>query len=146
MTCEAFPEQWEGELTTPTGRYFYFRYRGGLATLALGPTRRSVAGITRQEQTRKADVSVMRCGGNLDGFFRDDEQRGEVFRRLFGLIPQSEAHARTQLLGDGFPRPKPEQECQKAGPDQYTGRCHRDPGHSGEHRAYRVGWTEPFTW
>lgn len=37
-------------------------------------------------------------------------------------------------------------ECKEPGPDDFTGPCHRDPNHTGEHRAYRVGWTEPFTW
>lgn len=95
QTCAGCPDQWEGELHD--GRHFYFRYRWGIASLALGPTRRDVAGIARAEQGSNVAVSVMRSGDYLSGMFDSDAERGETFRRLFGLIPQSPEDANRAL-------------------------------------------------
>ncbi len=64
LTCESCPTQWEGQLRD--GRYFYFRYRFGHATLAVGATAGEVAG--------RRSV-VMPIGDNLAGTMDQDEYR-----------------------------------------------------------------------
>jgi hypothetical protein len=81
QTCEGSPDQWEGELHD--GRHFYFRYRWGRASLALGPTAKSVAGITGPFPD---DPGVWYCvishGDPMRGSFDSDAERCEVFARL----------------------------------------------------------------
>lgn len=81
MTCSACPEQWEGELHD--GRFFYFRYRFGRATLALGANRQDVSGVTQLGQCEGVDVSMLEHGGRYDGSLGSDQVRAEVFARLF---------------------------------------------------------------
>lgn len=103
QTCIACPDQWEGTLTD--GRHFYFRLRSGIASLALGPTRTAVAGITRPDQPERGSgvaVTVMRHGDGLTGAFDSDDERSEVFRRLFCLVPQSPSNI-AHVLGRDFP-------------------------------------------
>lgn len=71
QTCSACPDQWEGELID--GRLFYFRYRCGEASIAVGSTREQVDG--RQHVTLKH-------GDSLDGAFKDDAERNAVFADL----------------------------------------------------------------
>lgn len=81
MTCWACPEQWDGELHD--GRFFYFRYRWGRATLAIGPDLRSVQGVTGLGQVTGVDASMLEHGDRLRGCFATDDERSEVFARLF---------------------------------------------------------------
>lgn len=62
LTCQACPVQWEGRLVD--GRYFYFRYRSGWASLALGQSAEVVAGVTDHG---------MRIGDYLAGSMTDAE-------------------------------------------------------------------------
>lgn len=83
MTCWACPEQWEGKLRT--GWAYYFRYRSGWASLAIGPNARAVGGVIRQgDPAAGPDVHVAgaRVGDRLSGSFDTDERRSEVFAEL----------------------------------------------------------------
>jgi hypothetical protein len=71
QTCYACPTQWEGRLTD--GRYFYFRYRGGWASLALGDSAGEVAGRCDHE---------MQIGGYFDGSMDD----GEYHKTFLSLL------------------------------------------------------------
>lgn len=85
QTCSAVPDQWEGELRD--GRAFYFRYRFGLVSLAVGPGRSDVAGITRPSQAGpETRVAILGHGDNLSGMFETDEERSEIFRQLLAEI------------------------------------------------------------
>lgn len=85
QTCEACPDQWEGELAD--GRAFYFRYRGGIASLAIGADRDSVAGVCRPGDRPDVALALFQHGDGLSGMFANDQERSEVFRRLFMLVP-----------------------------------------------------------
>jgi hypothetical protein len=68
QTCSACPTQYEG--TVEDGRIFYFRYRGGWASLGLGST-------IDEAVTDRREVGVQH-GDGLDGCLDEDE-----FRELF---------------------------------------------------------------
>lgn len=89
MTCESCPDQWEGELTEGRGA-FYFRYRSGRASLAVGPDRAVVNGVCTPAMTAGADVVcvVVSHGDALRGMFESDAERSEVFARLWDLIEE----------------------------------------------------------
>lgn len=74
LTCEACPEQYEGQLTD--GRYFYFRYRHGMASLAVASTPTQVAG--RIDETLDLKPGPM----EPDGMFTSQEQRDNTFTTL----------------------------------------------------------------
>jgi len=76
LTCESCPTQWEGQLHD--GRYFYFRYRFGWASLAIGATAGKVTG--------RSDVSE-EIGDDLDGSMDIDEYRA-AFLRLYGRLAE----------------------------------------------------------
>jgi hypothetical protein len=71
-TCWGCPEQYEGQLVD--GRFFYFRFRWGVATLGLGITPDAAV-----EDDREARFAV---GDNLRGVFDDDLERDLIFARL----------------------------------------------------------------
>lgn len=75
MTCAVCPVQYEGKLLD--GRWFYFRYRFGWASLAVGPDYDTVMG--------RQDVG-MAVGDSLQGFFDADEQRDAVFQELLAMV------------------------------------------------------------
>lgn len=75
LTCEACPEQYEGTLVD--GRFFYFRYRHGVASLAVGDTPESVNGY----MTYRIPV-----GEGLQGMFDNDDQRNETFAALMAEV------------------------------------------------------------
>lgn len=79
-TCAACPTQWEGQLHD--GRHFYFRYRHGNATLAIGDTRTDVAG--------RADTNIL-YGDILDGTLTDSE-----YHTLFLALADQMARETTQ--------------------------------------------------
>ena len=68
----ACPEVWEGRLTD--GRYFYFRYRHGVASLALSRLSVDDAAVQPRKQ--------MDHGDSLRGIFEYSSDRELVFRRL----------------------------------------------------------------
>ena len=73
MTCFACPTQYEGKLKD--GRYFYFRYRHGYASLRLGTCAvAAVSGVSGE--------TGMRIGDGLDGLLNNNEYR-ETFMRLY---------------------------------------------------------------
>lgn len=72
-TSSACPEQYEGTLTD--GRMFYFRYRFGVASLAVGD----------EDCLGRRDVE-MECGDRLQGQFDDVEQRDHIFRKLLDRL------------------------------------------------------------
>jgi hypothetical protein len=69
QTCFACPEQYEGQLVD--GRRFYFRYRNGWASLAVGG----------DDVSGRQDVG-MAVGDGLQGIFDSPEQRDQVFAEL----------------------------------------------------------------
>lgn len=79
QTCSACPVQWEGQLRD--GRFFYFRYRSGNATLAIGPTLDEVRG--------RMDQSRLRIGDGLDGSMTDDEYRCAFLALLWQIDPRA---------------------------------------------------------
>ena len=85
QTCESCPDQWEG--TVRGGRAFYFRFRHGRASLAIGPDAATVAGVCSPvglpDGVAYAQVGH---GGHLDGSFGTDRERHDVFARLYDLI------------------------------------------------------------
>jgi hypothetical protein len=83
LTCDAVPVQWEGQLVD--GRRFYFRYRFGRATLAVGPTK-SVNGVTIPEQDRTAWVASVMHGDRFRGMFDSDEEQNTIFAELLEQI------------------------------------------------------------
>lgn len=87
MTCESCPEQWEGTLSGD--RPFYYRYRWGRATLAVGPAgspESHVAGITTPGQADGVLVAVVPYGDRLDGWFTTEEERLVVLSELLDII------------------------------------------------------------
>ena len=85
QTCSAVPDQWEGELRD--GRAFYYRYRFGRVTLAVGPGRSDVAGITHPTEAGPAtQVAILGHGDGLSGMFETDEERSEIFGQLLAEI------------------------------------------------------------
>ncbi|HEU4540395.1 MAG TPA: hypothetical protein VFR23_04650 [Jiangellaceae bacterium] len=72
QTCWGCPDQYEGRLAD--GRWFYFRYRYGWATLGLGADLGEAIG-----DRNRAGMDV---GDNLRGVFGSDEERDEVFDQL----------------------------------------------------------------
>jgi hypothetical protein len=88
QTCECVPDQWEGRLKD--GKYFYFRYRHGRASLAIGPTPRSVAGVTFAQEAGVASYEIEH-GDRLRGMFNDDAEREQVFSHLLGEIQRMRA-------------------------------------------------------
>lgn len=75
QTCYGCPEQYEGKLTD--GRWFYFRYRWGYASLAVGDDHDAVMG--------RQDVG-MGVGDGLQGIFDSPEQRDRVFGELLAEV------------------------------------------------------------
>ena len=71
-TCSACPVQYEGQLVD--GRYFYFRYRFGRATLGLGET--------PDDAVDDPNETSLAVGDSLRGVYAGDEERDEVFARL----------------------------------------------------------------
>lgn len=84
QTCWACPVQYEGKLND--GRFFYFRYRFGVATLGVGSTPDDAA-----EDPAETRLAV---GDNLRGTFEDDEERDRVFSRLLADRLRAEWQAR----------------------------------------------------
>lgn len=62
VTCGGYPTQVEGALVT--GESFYFRYRFGVASLAVGSSPETVSG--------RQNIAV-ECGGELDGVLAREE-------------------------------------------------------------------------
>lgn len=75
QTSVACPEQYEGRLQD--GRYFYFRFRHGKASLGLSDV--SVSGAADDPYTVRKMV-----GDSLQGVFQTSQQRDEVFSKLLG--------------------------------------------------------------
>lgn len=75
QTCFACPEQYEGRLVD--SRWFYFRYRHGWASLAVGHDYDAVMG--------GEDCSV-NVGDSLQGEFDSPEQRDQVFAQLLAEV------------------------------------------------------------
>lgn len=71
QTCYGCPDQYEGKLID--GRWFYFRYRHGWASLAVSDDYNEVVG--------RSDVGVA-VGDGLQGVFEDAEQRDRIFAEL----------------------------------------------------------------
>jgi hypothetical protein len=71
QTCYGCPDQWEGRLLS--GEFFYFRYRSGWASLAVGHDADAVSG--------RQDVG-MGHGDGLQGIFESAEARTAVFNKL----------------------------------------------------------------
>lgn len=63
------------------GRWFYYRYRGGHASLALGADRDAVLG--------RHDV-IVQVGDGLQGCFDSEQQRERVFVALLNLLTDPE--------------------------------------------------------
>lgn len=85
MTCRGCPEQWDGELHD--GRFFYFRYRFGWASLAVGPTLSTVQGHDgRGVLPSGVDALRVQYGGSYSGQFDTPEERTELFDRLLEHI------------------------------------------------------------
>jgi hypothetical protein len=78
LTCESCPTQWEGQLRD--GRYFYFRYRFGKASLAVGATAEEVSG--RQGIAENV-------GDDLNGDMDLDEYRAS-FLRLYRRLAEDD--------------------------------------------------------
>lgn len=75
-TCWACPDQWEGMITD--GRYFYLRYRSGVARLGIGGNVDEAI-----EDTMPGGRGVwVQVGDPLDGVFESDEARNKVFAEL----------------------------------------------------------------
>lgn len=74
QTCEACPEQWEGTLVD--GWSFYFRYRCGIASLAVAATQELADG---QQHVR------LQHGDRLQGSFESDAERDAVFAELLSV-------------------------------------------------------------
>lgn len=72
QTCTACPEQYEGTLTN--GRDFYFRYRAGVASLAVGNDPRG-----------RVDVSTEH-GDGMQGIFASNDDRNHVFTELLDQV------------------------------------------------------------
>jgi hypothetical protein len=79
MTCVACPEQWEGTLRD--GRHFYFRYRGGRASLGLG--------IGPESAVDDPHEARVRHGDSLQGIFGSDDDRRAVFAELLAYRLES---------------------------------------------------------
>lgn len=91
QTCFGCPEEHEGRLTD--GRWFYFRYRSGWASLAVRDNYEDVAG--------QQDVG-MEVGDGLQGIFDNSEQRDEVFAELLARASRPQASLpRPSELRDG---------------------------------------------
>jgi hypothetical protein len=74
-TCWGCPDQYEGTLTD--GRWFYLRYRWGVAQLGVG--------VDLDDAVRDScGGSSRRISDGLAGIFESDEQRDEVFAALLG--------------------------------------------------------------
>jgi hypothetical protein len=71
-TCIACPDQWEGTLID--GQRFYFRYRGGIASLG-------VTGDGTDPAEDPGEV-CMEHGEPLQGSFDSDDERSQVFAEL----------------------------------------------------------------
>jgi hypothetical protein len=71
-TCLGCPEQYEGQLRD--GRYFYYRFRWGTATLGLG--------ATIDEAVADPFEAGAYLGDDLRGFFNDDWERDNTFGDL----------------------------------------------------------------
>lgn len=84
QTCFGCPEQYEGRLTD--GRWFYFRYRNGWASLAIDNSYDAAMG--------RQDVGT-EVGDGLQGIFDSPQQRDEVFaallRQALSIGPQGGA-------------------------------------------------------
>lgn len=77
-TCTACPTQYQGQMAD--GRWFYFRYRGGIADLGLGDTFDQAA----EETFPRGQVPAISLGDRWDGYLSEEEFR-EVFMRLLAL-------------------------------------------------------------
>jgi hypothetical protein len=72
QTSEWVPSQWEG--TLKDGRQFYFRYRGGVASLGIGASR---------DEAILDDGAWLSIGDSFDGYMEEAE-----FKDTFGVLYQ----------------------------------------------------------
>lgn len=79
LTCCACPVQYSGRFVD--GRFFYFRYRFGRASLAAGRNRDGVEG--------RQDV-VVAHGDAMQGCFDSEHERDLVFAKLYELLEEDE--------------------------------------------------------